>query len=359
MKREVVQDFLNLPGVAGIALIDDRSRPYFFGVDRALNFQQKEVLVRGIRQVLGTIPPEFTSLEFQFTGHQLYIYKLDQGIIMLVLVHNSVDQTQYSEAINRLKVALEADLAKGVATFRLLVSEITMSKWQRAGQQLGDGEHSTLSSPESGGASRADSIPGSRNGRYPKTPPTSLTAETTQTRQLPPNSLIPPTKPAATPSDQSVVVPPTTPVQQQPPLGSALRSDQIYPADPSNYSGLPDTLLTPSNLPRPTLKEFVAALNVLSHFTTKYLGTAVIVNYLKTSRPRNDWLQSFEIDRGARIQVPNAANQDMSQPISPEQLQLLRNWVHSFVERCTRVIRDLPQLVHQSALTDRQKSILF
>ncbi len=357
MKREVVQDFLNLPGVAGIALIDDRSRPYFFGVDRALNSQQKDVLVQGIRQVLGTISPEFASLEFQFTGHQLYIYKLDQGIIMLVLVRNNVDHLKYSEAVNRLKVALEADLVKGIATFRLLVSEITMSKWQQAGQQPRDSGRSTPSAPEAGGASQADSTAGSRNGRYPETPLTSLTAETANSRRLPPNSL--PTKPAATSSNPPMVVPPTTPVEQQPSPVPALQPDRAHPADPSTNPAPPDALPTPSTFPRPSLKEFIAALNVLSHFTTKYLGTAVIVNYLKTSRPKDDWLQSFEIDRSARIQMPNAANQDMSQPISPEQLQLLRNWVHSFVERCTRVIRDLPQLVHQSALTDRQKSILF
>jgi hypothetical protein len=44
MKREVVQDFLNLPGITGVALIDGRSRPYFHGVEQSLNFQQREAL---------------------------------------------------------------------------------------------------------------------------------------------------------------------------------------------------------------------------------------------------------------------------------------------------------------------------
>ncbi|HEY9816238.1 MAG TPA: hypothetical protein V6D20_10635, partial [Candidatus Obscuribacterales bacterium] len=85
MQREVVQDFLNLPGIEGVALVDGRSRPYFCGVDQTLNFQQKEALAQGIQQVVETTPPDFEFFEFQFTGHQVYIYKLDHGVILLVL----------------------------------------------------------------------------------------------------------------------------------------------------------------------------------------------------------------------------------------------------------------------------------
>ncbi|HEY9884968.1 MAG TPA: hypothetical protein V6C98_15290, partial [Thermosynechococcaceae cyanobacterium] len=66
MKREVIQDFLNLPGIAGVALMDGRSRPYFCGIDQALNFQQKEALAQGILQVVETIPDSFDVFEFQF-----------------------------------------------------------------------------------------------------------------------------------------------------------------------------------------------------------------------------------------------------------------------------------------------------
>ena len=105
MKREVVQDFLNLPGIAGVALMDGRSRPYFCGVDQTLNFQQKEALAQGIRQVVDTTPAGFESFEFQFTGHQVYIYKLDQGIILLVLTRDGLVYRDYLQAIAKLKTA--------------------------------------------------------------------------------------------------------------------------------------------------------------------------------------------------------------------------------------------------------------
>jgi len=90
MNQEVIQSFLNLQGIAGIALIDGRSRPYFCGIDQALNFQQKEALAQGILQVIETIPEGFDSFEFQFTGHDVYIYKLKHGIVLLVLTNHSL-----------------------------------------------------------------------------------------------------------------------------------------------------------------------------------------------------------------------------------------------------------------------------
>ena len=68
MKREVVQEFLGLPGIVGLALMDGRSRPCFYGVSERLNLQQKEALAQGICQVLETTPSSFRTFEFQFAG---------------------------------------------------------------------------------------------------------------------------------------------------------------------------------------------------------------------------------------------------------------------------------------------------
>ncbi|NJL86600.1 MAG: hypothetical protein HC886_12455 [Leptolyngbyaceae cyanobacterium SM1_1_3] len=66
MKRQVVQDFLNLPGIVGVALMDGRSRPYFCGVEQILNFQQREAIAQGIQQVVETTPVDLQSFSFQF-----------------------------------------------------------------------------------------------------------------------------------------------------------------------------------------------------------------------------------------------------------------------------------------------------
>ena len=107
------------------------------------------------------------------------------------------------------------------------------------------------------------------------------------------------------------------------------------------------------------MQDMLASLNALSTFTAKYLGTAVIVNYWKSSRPEDEWLRGFDIDRSAILSSSKSMAVDLSQPISPEELGLLQRWVAQFIERCSRVLRDFPELMAQGDLTDRQKSILL
>lgn len=127
MKQEVIQDFLNLPGIAGVALMDGRSRPYFCGVDQTLNFQQKEALAQGILQVVETIPDGFESFEFHFTDYQVHIYRLAQGIILLVLARTDLDHSVYLRTIKDLKAALQEDVANAIAVFRLIAGTNTLS----------------------------------------------------------------------------------------------------------------------------------------------------------------------------------------------------------------------------------------
>jgi hypothetical protein len=127
MKQEVIQDFLNLPGIAGLALMDGRSRPYFHGIDQNLSFEQKAALAQGTLQVVETIPNGFDSFEFQFSGHQVHIYKLNQGMILLVLTLPNLSRPTYLKAIKDLKGTLQADGINAIATFRAIVGSITQS----------------------------------------------------------------------------------------------------------------------------------------------------------------------------------------------------------------------------------------
>ncbi len=298
MKKEVVEDFLNLPGIAGIALMDRRSRPYFCGVDHTLNFQQKEALAQGIRQVVETTPEGFESFEFQFTGHQVYIYKLAEGMILLVLTTEELTLNHYLSALAELKTALEADVNTAIATFRLLAGNITLSNqtyWRSA------------------------PVPGRETARN-----SSAFAQGTET-----------VSPDFTNTYESV---------------NGLNSVEpvpepwIEPVQPAASECV-------------TLKELLAALNQLSQFTTQYLGTAVIYNYWKSSRPDQDWLQQFQINRNAEISYSGTLT--YASLLEPEQTQWVKNWVQAFIERCTRVIRDFPALVEQTALDPQQKQILL
>jgi hypothetical protein len=152
MKREVVQDFLNLPGVTGLALMDGRSRPYFCGVDRALNFQQKEALAQGIQQVVETTPASFDFFEFQFSKHQVYIYKLHHGMILLVLTSDALSYGAYLQVIERLKAELQQDISNTIATFRLLAGNTTLSgqNYWKAPEVSNSEELSQSASPSNG-----------------------------------------------------------------------------------------------------------------------------------------------------------------------------------------------------------------
>lgn len=288
MKREVIQDFLNLPGIAGVALMDGRSRPYFCGIDQTLNFQQKEALAQGILQVVETIPGGFDVFEFQFAEHQVRLYRLDRGMVLLVLTHQRLVYADYLGAIQQLKTVLQEDIPNAIATFRLLAGNITLT-----------GLH------------------------YRKHSAATVTTAS-------------PTAPAF----------------------EALQPDLTLPwSEPSPANVKVTDPATLSN--RATLKEAIAALNHLSQFTTPYLGTHVIANYWKATRPPSDWLAAIQIDRAAQFSFTEASPQAATMSLTAQEQQWLQEWVAAFIKRCSQVIRDFPAIVEQKALNASQKVLLL
>ncbi|MGI0487615.1 hypothetical protein ACN4EK_19405 [Pantanalinema rosaneae CENA516] len=318
MKQEVIQDFLNLPGIAGVALMDGRSRPYFCGVDQTLNFQQKEALAQGILQVVETIPEGFESFEFQFTGHQVHIYKLDRGIILLVLTRDDLVYSDYLQIIKNLKASLREDIANAIATFRLIAGNITLSGI------------SYRKSPTNGNRTLDPGITSSSN--HAPIPIQSKPASVTQSPPAPTEIAAPP---IVTPLP---TVPPTTPP----------------------VSAIPDGAPVAATIaPAASIKDLVTALNHLSQFTTQFLGTHVIVNYWKSTRPSHDWLSNFQIDRSAQVSFTSSTPQELLHPLSNEQQVWVQEWIAAFIKRCSQVIRDFPQLIEQRALTGEQKALLL
>ncbi len=339
MKREVVRDFLSLPGIAGVALMDGRSRPYFCGVDQALNFQQKEALAQGIRQVVETTPEDFEAFEFQFAKHQIYIYKLEQGIILLVLARGDLVQSDYQTSITQLKSGLEADIGKAIITFRLLASGI--------------------------------SLPGSPHKEIEDQPRAFALEVLAQESAIPPNSSV-----HITPTPADLDSPSKFPNGDSPngevpssvvEISKFTRAAiPIAPEVPPETSYLEPDIATTSTSPlveatEPSvdIKEVLVAMNQLSQFTVQYLGTAVISNYWKSSRPNQDWLNMFQLDRKAQFKLENTSLEGSNFTLNAEQQEWLKEWVSAFVQRCAKVIRDFPLLVEKSLLSDRQKSLLL
>ena len=128
MKQQIILNFLNLPGIAGVALMDGHSRPYFSGIDRALNFQQKEALTQGIQQVISTTPARFDSFNFRFAQRDAWIYKLKNGVILLVVTDSQLDTLVYNDTVDRLKETIESDPHSAVSTFRLMAGSTTLGR---------------------------------------------------------------------------------------------------------------------------------------------------------------------------------------------------------------------------------------
>jgi hypothetical protein len=251
MKQDVIWDFLNLPGIAGIALMDGRRRSFFCGNDQTINLQQKEALSQGILQVVETIPDGFASFELKFSEYQAYIYKLQRGRVLLVLARQDLSFSDYSKAIVPLQVTIEADFEGAVTVLQAIAA----------------------------------------------TPP-----------------------------------------------GSERQSVSSEPA--------PEVSLTERPV---TLRDLLAAFNHLSNFTAQFLGTAVIVNYLKTTRPESEWLSRFRIDRAAHITFSG----ETADSVTAQQHQWIRNWVAAFIRRCSQVVRDFGAIVEQKAFDAQQKLLLL
>ncbi len=315
MKKEVIREFLNLPGIAGVALMDGRSRPYFLGVDQALNFQQKEALAQGIRQVVETTPDNFQAFEFQFATHQVHIYKLASSLILLALTNQDLVENEYYQVITRLKETLLEDITNATATFRLLAGNITLPGQRYWGGQNATATTTAAHSPVAAPPPATVAPTGERNGgpqRETSTPP-----------EVRPQPLTTTPIPASTTASTTASSPP--------------------PKEPTSI----------------TVADMLLALNSLSQFTTQFLGTPVIVNYWKSTRPEAEWLKGFEVSRSARIELSGNMAQGPTTALSPEQQQWIREWVAAFIKRCSQVIRDFPTLIENKALQDDQKKLLL
>jgi hypothetical protein len=249
MKQEAIQNFLSLPGLAGVALMDGRSRPYFHGFQQTLSLHQREALAQGIQQVIDTTPPDFQSFEFRFREHQVHVYKLEHNMTFLVML-----LPQLIQAVHAIRLQAILSILK---------------------------EES---------------------------------------------------------SEQAIAI------------------FQSFALQPSAFpvTAIP-TPLTTLQPPTVSLKETLVAINRLSKLATQYLGTIVVINYWKNSRPEADWLKLFQIERTAQLIFSGQASE--ASHMTLEQHQWLQDWVAAFIKRCSKVIRDFPKLVSQMP-DEQQKAIL-
>ncbi len=110
--------------------------------------------------------------------------------------------------------------------------------------------------------------------------------------------------------------------------------------------------------PQQDLKDVLAAINELSQLTTQYLGTMVVSNYWKATRPPIDWLNQFQVERSAQMTYSVQRPSERLPILTTEQYRSLQTWVMFFIERCSQVVRDFAKIVRRS-LNQSQVALLF
>jgi len=363
MSREVIQDFLNLAGVVGIALTNRRMRPYFYGLDSVLD-RTKQALGQGVLQVVENVPEGFESFEFHFTGHVVFIYKLTHGLVLLVLTDSALELVDYRRGITKIKYLIETDTYNTVAYFKLLLGSVTQhslpsSDWNANNAKTTapvteQAQSRSFTSPvanpqpEKFANFSSNSAPDPRNASRQQNTISNSTlstnAQSTNAQAQANVNQANVTKPSATkpqtPPTPSVSLPNNAPATNNHTKATDNHTKQVSAkTDTQEYK----------------LDELLSALNKLSHFTTQYLGKVVVTNYWKSSRPDSTWLKEFEVDRNGQISHPK----QNAIACTPEQIAQIQEWVQAYIKRCKQVIRNFDQMLEQDCLDSRQKAILL
>ena len=346
MSREVIQDFLHLEGIVGIALTNRRMRPYFYGLDAVLD-RTKQALGQGVLQVVENVPEGCESFEFNFSGHVVFIYKLTHGLVLLVLTDNELKLVDYNRSITKIKYLIESDTYNTVANFKLLLGSVTQTSLPSTNWNASSPSATVQAQPTTGSFSDP-------NIEANVSPFPSSTIEAGNLT----NNLT--NKTSSTTTSKNVQSQPNVTRVQTPPESSASApiSKTIANSNPTkvNNDSYPKSVSVQTGSQEYKLNELLAALNKLSNFTTQYLGKVVVANYLKSSRPADvSWLLEFEVDRNGQVSHPKQA----TIICTPEQLQQIQSWVTVYIKRCKQVIRNFDQMLVQDCLDVRQRQILL
>lgn len=103
-----------------------------------------------------------------------------------------------------------------------------------------------------------------------------------------------------------------------------------------------------------TIKDFLELLNHLSEFTSKYMGAKLTINCWQLSRPEFEWLEHFQIDIYPKITFAGEITAD----VIALQKHWLKEWCFGFIRQGCKIIKDLPILIDEKCLNEREKLLL-
>jgi hypothetical protein len=104
-----------------------------------------------------------------------------------------------------------------------------------------------------------------------------------------------------------------------------------------------------------TIQELINALNQFNSFCSKYMGQTMTLKYLEKSRPQDDWLASFKFTKTAQVMFVG----NLQQKLTTDQKLLVKQWIKDFLGNSRTVFAQLPTMLQQSDLNDKQKLLLL
>ncbi|MES1025513.1 hypothetical protein ABN584_21685 [Gloeocapsa sp. BRSZ] len=121
MYQEFIHEFLKIPGVLGVALIQGQSIPYFYANNRKIEGHEKHSLIEILQQSITIVSSEVDCFKFQVKEYYAYSYKLNYHLSFLVITDTDIAKNQLRAlAAQQLKAILQKDVDQTIKTFKLL-----------------------------------------------------------------------------------------------------------------------------------------------------------------------------------------------------------------------------------------------
>jgi hypothetical protein len=121
----IVQDFLNVAGIVGFALMDGVQLDYFHHLNDTLQAQDKALFAENVAQVFATIPTEFFELDLQLQTHWTHLYRLDRSKVFVVWLGNAADRRRYQAVLPPLLQALKDAPGPALDQLHLLANGVS------------------------------------------------------------------------------------------------------------------------------------------------------------------------------------------------------------------------------------------
>ena len=115
LPTEIIRDFLTVPGIAGIALIDGYPTPRLYSADPNLEIHQPKVFLANMTQILRTLSPQVQQLDCFFGTYRLYIRRMGLGFTVAVLTHRDVKWRNSSDDLMPFCQAVQSHLKASIA----------------------------------------------------------------------------------------------------------------------------------------------------------------------------------------------------------------------------------------------------